>query len=94
MEKNRDGKTEPKIILRPDWADVAVFNMGADEFRDYTQRVYAALDKLQFNHYYDIYNSVPAYRREAFLGICHTYIDCHPDYELAADNCRIYNRKK
>lgn len=94
MEKNGEGKTESGLTLHPDWADVAIFNMGAAGFSEYKQRVFMALDKLQPNHYYDIISSVPVYRREIFLGICSTYIDSHPDYELTEDNCRIYNRKR
>lgn len=86
--------TESGLTLNPDWAEVAVFNMGIDGFNRYKQRVYTALDKLQPNHYYDIISSVPVYRCETFLGICYTYIDSHPDYELTENNSRIYNRKK
>lgn len=92
MEKIGERKTEPGLTLHPDWTDVAIFNMGMDGFREYEQRVYNALDKLRPNHYYDIISSVPIYRRETFLGICHTYINCHPNYELTEDNCRIFNK--
>ncbi|EKA88735.1 MULTISPECIES: hypothetical protein [Bacteroides] len=94
MGKTSERIQEPGITLSPDWAEVAVFNMGIDGFNEYKQRVFTALDKLQLNHYYDIVSSVPVYRRETFLGICSSYIDSHPDYELTEDNCRIYNRKK
>ena len=94
MGKTSERTQEPGITLSPDWAEVAVFNMGIDAFNEYKQRVFTALDKLQPNHYYDIVGSVPVYRRETFLGICSFYIDSHPDYELTEDNCRIYNRTK
>ena len=93
MEKTGE-RTESGLTLHPDWADVAIFNMGTAGFSEYKQRVFKALDKLQPNHYYDIISSVPVYRREICLGICSTYIDSHPDYELTEDNCRIYNRKR
>lgn len=94
MEKAGDIEEGTVIRLNPDWAEVALFNLGVDGFNEYQQRVYAALTKLCPNHYYDILSSVPPYRRETFLGLCHRYMDQHPDYELTEDNCRIYNRKK
>ena len=42
MGKTSERIQEPGITLSPDWAEVAVFNMGIDGFNEYKQRVFTA----------------------------------------------------
>ena len=79
------------VKLEWDWEECAIFNLGEEGFADYKKRVYAALDRLQSNKYYDIL-SVPIYRRETFLGLCFEYMKEHTGYELSADRSKIFNK--
>ena len=82
---------EYAVKLEWDWKECALFNRREESFEEYKRKVFAALDKLQSNKYYDIL-VLPIYRRETFLGLCYEYMDEHSGYELSTDRSKIYNK--
>lgn len=75
------------------WIDEYLSRLGTDEFINFEARVYAALDKLGVNKYYDIYTGVKPEEQDLFIKFCCMYIYKHPEYEFNEDFTQIWRKE-